>query len=312
MQKKQTQKKKKVFRFGIQRKIVSAMTSESWRSVPHVSFVYEPDVTDFYQAFKRFNDETPYNITFNTVLLKAIAEGIKANPAMNAHIRYEKQLVRGKLTYFDNIDISVPWTLPDGKMMTITMKDVGNRTLKNMAEYTDDINRRLKKTNLTEALYSVSLHDTLDRLTSRHFFSALIRLYGSKSNPRHKVEPLKGEAKRRYDAIPDTEKIVYEDLKQGTITVSNIGAASKGVRGYLDMLMIIPPQICAIGVSAMQKRPVVVEEENGDKHVEIRTLMPMCICFDHRALDFSELKPFLYRMEEIFKEPSIIMNDSEK
>ena len=295
-------------RFGIQRKIVAAMTTESWRHVPHVSYVYEPDVTAFYEAYKKFDEEnTDFKLTFNTVMIKAIAEGIKKCPPMNAHIHYELKLVRGKLTFFDEIDISVPWTLPDGNMMTITMKDVGNKSLAELAAYSEDINRRLKNTNLTEALYSVSIHDTIKRLTDGHIISALQRLYGSKTNPRHKVVPLRGKAKKAYDSIPDTEKITYDDLRQGTITVSNIGAASRGVNGYLDMLMIIPPQICAIGISAMQKRPIVVKDEDGAERVEVRTVMPMCICFDHRALDFGEVQPFITRMEEIFKDPSILL-----
>ena len=296
-----------VLRFGIQRKIVATMTTESWRHVPHVSFVYEPDVTKFVEEYKKFDEETPYRLTFNTAMLKAIAEGIKANPAMNAHIHYELKLVRGKLKYFDNVDISVPWTLPDGNMMTICMKDVGNKSLEEMAAYTDDINRRLKNTNLTEALYSVSIHDTMKRLTSGHVLSALQRLYGSKTNPRHRVSPLKGRAKKEYDSIPDSDKITYDDLKQGTVTVSNIGAASKGINGYLDMLMIIPPQICAIGLSALQKKPVVIKDENGEEHVEVRTILPICICFDHRALDFGEIQPFIARMEEIFEKPDIVL-----
>ena len=33
--------------FDIQRKIVSNMTSESWETIPHASFIYDADVTDF-------------------------------------------------------------------------------------------------------------------------------------------------------------------------------------------------------------------------------------------------------------------------
>lgn len=304
-----TENENNVLRFGIQRKIVATMTTESWRHVPHVSFVYEPDVTDFVEAYKKFDEETDYKLTFNTAMLKAISEGIKANPSMNAHIHYELKLVRGKLTFFDNIDISVPWTLPDGNMMTICMKDVGNKSLQELAAYTDDINYRLKKTNLNEALYSISIHDTMERLAGGHFLSALQRLYGSKTNPKHKVIPLRGKAKKEYYSIPDSEKITYDDLRQGTITVSNIGAASRGINGYLDMLMIIPPQICAIGLSALQKKPIVTKDENGEEKVEVRTIMPICICFDHRALDFGEVQPFIARMEEIFKKPEIVLKN---
>ena len=41
--------------FGIQRKIVAAMTTDSWQNIPHVSYMYEPDVTAFYKEFKKIN-----------------------------------------------------------------------------------------------------------------------------------------------------------------------------------------------------------------------------------------------------------------
>ena len=300
-------RERNVLRFNIQRKIVANMTTASWRHIPHVSYIYDADVTDFVEAYKKFDEETPYHITFNTVMLKALAEGIKAAPRINAHMHFEPKLVRGKLTFYDNIDISVPWTLPDGNMMTITMKDMGNKTLKEMTEYTEDINRRLKNTNLTEALYSVSIHDTMELLKSGHVISAVQRLYGSKTNPRHRVTPLKGYAKELYESIPENDRITRDDLKQGTITISNVGAAAKGINGALDMLMIIPPQICAIGISSMQRRPTVITDEDGNEKVEVRTILPMCICFDHRALDFGEVSPFIRKMEDIFKDPWIVM-----
>ena len=122
---------KSVTRFGIQRKIVANMTTESWQNIPHVSYQYEPDVTKFVEEFKKFTAEhqgdSGARITFNAVLLKAIAEAIEVDPVINAHMHFEKGLVRGKVTVFDNIDISVPWLLPSGEMMTITMKDMGNK-----------------------------------------------------------------------------------------------------------------------------------------------------------------------------------------
>lgn len=304
---------KSITRFGIQRKIVANMTTESWQNIPHVSYIYEPDVTDFVAKFKEFtanhSGSNGEKITFNAVLLKAFAEAIKADPAINAYMHYEKGLVRGKVTVFDNIDISVPWTLPSGEMMTITMKDMGNKSLKEIAEYQADINRRLEKTNLTEALYSVSFNDTVDKLKKGHIMQALKRLYGANTNKKHKIQLLKGAEKKAYDAIPETEKITHKDLKQGTITISNIGADTKGLSGEVAMLMIIPPQICAIGVGTLQRRPVVRTDENGNEKVEIRTILPINVCFDHRALDFGEVRPFLTKLEECFTKPEIILNE---
>ena len=111
---------KSVTRFGIQRKIVANMTTESWQNIPHVSYQYVPDVTKFVEEYKKFTAEhqgdSGAKITFNSVLLKAIAEAIEADPVINAYMHFEKGLVRGKVTVFDNIDISVPWILPSGEM----------------------------------------------------------------------------------------------------------------------------------------------------------------------------------------------------
>ena len=303
---------KSITRFGIQRKIVANMTTESWQNIPHVSFLYEPDVTDFMAAFKEFtaNHKSQNKITLNSVLLKAIAEAIEVDPVINAHMHYEKGLVRGKVTVFDNIDISVPWILPDGNMMTITMKDMGNKTLEEIAAYKADINRRLEKTNLVEALYSVSFHDTIDKLKKGHIIKAIKRLYGANSNKRHRIIRLKGAEKKAYKAIPDTEKITRADLKQGTITVSNVGADSRGLNGEVAMLMVIPPQICVIGIGALQRKPLVMKDENGEERIEIRTVLPINICFDHRALDFGEVRPFLTKLEEFFQNPGLILNDN--
>ncbi len=304
---------KSVTRFGIQRKIVANMTTESWQNIPHVSYQYEPDVTKFMEAFKEFQakhnaDDGP-KITFNAVLLKAIAEAIENDPCINAHFHFEKGLVRGKVTEFDNIDMSVPWILPDGKMMTITMKDMGNKTLKEIAEYQADINRRLEKTVLVEALYSVSFHDTLDKLKKGHVIKAIKRIYGANAG-KHKIHRLKGAEKKAYDAIPDTEKITRADLKQGTITVSNVGADTRGLSGEIAMLMIIPPQVCVVGIGTLQRKPVVITNENGEEEVVIRTILPMNIVFDHRCLDFGEVRPFLTKMEEFFQNPELILNDN--
>ena len=50
-------------------------------------------------------------------------------------------------------------------------------------------------------------------------------------------------------------------------------------------------------------------ESPGNEKVEIRTILPMNIVFDHRVLDFGEVRPFLTKMEEFFQNPELILND---
>ena len=45
------------------------------------------------------------------------------------------------------------------------------------------------------------------------------------------------------------------------------------------------------------------------EQIEIRNILPLTICFDHRALDFSEVSPFIWKLEEIFNNPEIILGE---
>ena len=117
--------------FGIARKIVANMTTESWETIPHSSFIYEPEVTEFLAVLKKLNEsgKFPTKITVNTIMLKAFAEAFKAAPQLNAHIEFNRKLVRGKVTQWDEVHAGMTWLLPNGEMMTINLHDIGNKSL---------------------------------------------------------------------------------------------------------------------------------------------------------------------------------------
>ena len=293
--------------FGIQRKIVANMTAESWETIPHVTYNYEPDVTEFMIEYKRLNENcAPENkVTLNTLMLKIIVEGLKADPAMNAHINFDRKLVRGELHTFEDINISMPMVLPNGEMMTINLHNFESKTLDQMVDYIADVNRRVKNTDLNEVMFDVSLDNTLTALKQGKIKQTIYRLIGSKTG-KHKVKTLSGKAKRAYEAIPETDRLTKHDIEPGTITVSNIGSTYRQQRGETCLLEIVPPQVCAIALGAVQDKPVVIVNEAGEKEIAIREVMPLCIAFDHRALDFGEIVPFIKRLDEIFEEPEII------
>lgn len=300
-------KKTKEEHFGIQRKIVANMTSESWESIPHVTYNYEPDVTEFMYEYKRLNENcSPEDkVTLNTLMLKIIVEGLKADPAMNAHIEFDRKLVRGRIKTYEDINISMPMVLPNGEMMTINLHNFENKTLDEMVAYIADVNRRVKNTDLNEVMMDVSMDNTVNGLKEGKFKQTFYRIIGSKTG-KHKVKTLTGKAKRDYYKIPETDRLTKRDIEQGTITVSNIGSTYRQQRGETCLLEIIPPQVCAIAVGAVQDKPVVIVNENGEKEIAIRQIMPLCIAFDHRALDFGEIVPFIKRLDEIFEAPEII------
>ena len=242
--------------YGIQRKIVSYMTTHSWQNVPHVTYVYEPDVTDFFEEFKRLNDSGLHSrkITFNTLMLKVFTEGIKADPAVNAHIDYNHKYVKGEIKTIEDINISMPWILPNGEMMTINLRNFESKSLDQMAEYIENISKKIENTDLNEAMYEVSFANTIDMLKKGHVVQTLRKLAGAKLG-RHKIKTLSGEEKKEYKNIPEDERITKYDLEPGTITISNIGSVYKEQRGMIGILEIIPPQVFAIGVGGVQDKP---------------------------------------------------------
>ncbi|MDO4495710.1 MAG: 2-oxo acid dehydrogenase subunit E2 [Clostridiaceae bacterium] len=298
----------KTTHFGIQRKIVANMTTESWHDVPHVTYIYEPDVTRFLEILKEMNSEPGRaKITINTVLLKVITEGVKAAPQVNAHIEFNKRFVSGTIKEMKDINISVPWILPSGEMMTINLRDMGNRSLDDITELMAQTAKKMEKTNLDEAMYSVSIDNTMKALKKGKVIKVLGRLTGA-SIGKSKVKGLSGSERKKYYSLPEDERLTKEDIEQGTITVSNIGSTYRNQRGAIALLEIIPPQIFAIGIGATQKKPVVVQDDNGVDRIDIRQVLPMCIAFDHRALDFGEIVPFLERLDDIFDNPEQIKN----
>lgn len=302
--------------FKIARKIVSNMTTESWNDIPHATMSYEADVTELLTECKKLNSISKEKITVNTLMLKIICEGLKAAPKMNCTLDFNKKLVRGTLNYHDNIDISMPMILHTGEMMTVNMHDMGNKNLDEMTRAINDTARRANNSDMNEVMFEVSLDNTLTGLKHGKILQALRRLYGSKMPGRHQVKTLKGKAKKEYYSISEKDRLTKHDIEQGTTTISNLGSIYRAQRGECFLLEIIPPQVSAFAVNAIQKKPIVTEDEFGSDKIEIRKILPITIAIDHRALDYGDCVPFFEKLDEIFSNPHMIFewveNKSEK
>lgn len=294
--------------FGIARKIVSNMTSESWETIPHATMSYDADVTEFMKECKKLNEgctDKSKKITINTVMMKVICEGLKASPKMNCTLDFNRKLVRGCLNYHDNVDISMPMILPDGSMMTVNLHDMGDKSLAEMTETVNDTIRRAKNSDMNEVMFEVSLDNTLNGLKKGKIMQAIRRLYGSKTG-KHRVKTLTGKAKKEYYSIPETERLTKHDIEQGTTTISNIGSVRREPNVMCYLLEIIPPQVTAFAINSVKRVPMVVVDENGEEKVEIRSILPITIAIDHRALDYGDCLGFFNKLDEIFANPAVI------
>ncbi len=292
----------KTTHFDLQRKIVANMTSESWETIPHAGVIYEPDVTDFMARFKELKSQGKLEgISINTLMLRVIVEGLKACPALNGHIEFNRLFLKGKIEYYKDINISMPMIMPDESMMTINLHNFESRSMANMQEYIDDVRRKLQNTNITEAMFSVSMDNTIGALKKLKIGTVFGRLAGAKLG-KYRVKTLSGKAKREYKKIPESDRIVKTDIEQGTITISNLGSVYRGGATCKATLMeVIPPQIGAIGIGPVYEAPGVVDGE-----IKVRSYAPFLLQFDHRALDFGDVAPFMKKLDEVFANPDVI------
>lgn len=300
-------KNSRIKKFDLQRRIVSHMTSSSWQNIPHVTYVYEPDITEFYNEFTELAKERKnvgYRITFNTIMIKAIVEGLLVSPDLNSYIEYNHKTTKGSLHILDEINVSIPWLLSDGKMITPTIPNAGKMSLNDISGYVLNLTKRIAKTNINEMLYSVVYTDRVNKL--KKFNIEIMRRIVASQISRYGIKGLEGKEKEDYYKVPENERLTEKDIMTGTVTVSNIGSLYKEQRGFFALLEIIPPQVFAIGLGSVQERPGVYVQENGNKEIGIRKILPMCLAFDHRAVDFSSIIPFLKRLDEIFAKPDVI------
>lgn len=93
-----------------------------------------------------------------------------------------------------------------------------------------------------------------------------------------------------------TKKLSPEDVQGGTFTITNPGVFG----GLFGLPIISQPQVAILGVGGIQKRPVVMETEEGD-FIAIRSMCYFSLGFDHRLIDGAVADQFMARVKEIIE-----------
>ncbi len=93
-------------------------------------------------------------------------------------------------------------------------------------------------------------------------------------------------------------KISVADLQGGTFTITNGGVFGS----LLSTPILNPPQSGILGMHAIQKRPVVVDDQ-----IVIRPMMYLAFSYDHRLIDGREAVSFLVRVKECIESPERLL-----
>jgi 2-oxoglutarate dehydrogenase E2 component (dihydrolipoamide succinyltransferase) len=89
-------------------------------------------------------------------------------------------------------------------------------------------------------------------------------------------------------------KIGVTDLQGGTFTITNGGIFGS----MLSTPILNPPQTAILGMHAIQKRAMVVNDA-----IVIRPMMYLALSYDHRLIDGREAVQFLVRIKECLENP---------
>ena len=92
--------------------------------------------------------------------------------------------------------------------------------------------------------------------------------------------------------------IAVDDLQGGTFTITNGGTFGS----LLSTPILNPPQSAILGMHAIKKRPVVVDDQ-----IVIRPMMYLALSYDHRLIDGREAVSFLVRIKECIENPERMM-----
>jgi len=205
------------------RRAIANNMLKSKQTIPHAWTVAEVDMTNVVRFRQKvrdsFKQREGIDLTFVPIIVKAVVEGLKAVPVLNAS--WSDQ---GVVLHKD-INVGVAVSVDDGLIVPV-IHQADRMSIAGLAKATDDLAKRARAGKL---------------------------------------------------GIPD--------VQGATFTVNNPGTFGT----ILSYSIIAPPQAGILAMDAIVKRPVVVE---GDA-IAVRSMMNLCLSFDHRVLDGVSAARFL-------------------
>ena len=90
-------------------------------------------------------------------------------------------------------------------------------------------------------------------------------------------------------SLTKENKLTMEDVKEGTITLSNGGVFGP----IMNTPIINPPQVAIVWVGSINKKPAVYKNK-----IQIRDLMYLCLSYDHRVIDGKDAGTFILNLKK--------------
>lgn len=98
-------------------------------------------------------------------------------------------------------------------------------------------------------------------------------------------------------------KLSPEEYTGGTFTISNLGMF--GIENFTAI--INPPESAILAVSATEKKPVVMTNDNGEDEIIIKPMMNITLSVDHRVIDGLLAAQFVGEVKKYLESPVTLL-----
>ncbi len=109
------------------------------------------------------------------------------------------------------------------------------------------------------------------------------------------------ELAKEIDALASAardRKIQMKDLQNTTFSITNYGAFGS----KLGTPVIKHPEVAILGMGAITKKPVVIDDE-----IVIRDMFPVSLTIDHRVIDGGDAGRFMVKFRELLSDPIALL-----
>ncbi len=295
-------KEDRIERFNLKGRISGYILTKAQQNSPTCGYNYEADITKLWEVFSELKQTCGYNLTFNTLMMRILVEGLKAAPRLNSHIDFNATSSCGTLIQKKHIDVAMPVLLENGETFPIKVRNSEDKTLKELSEQIDKLFETLKTTDIDRVMFDVIIQRTVGLMLSGAVIPTIAQTVTGYVG-KHKVAKLKG----RFERAPrDGSSLLMEDLNEGSVCMTNWGVLYGGLSGNVTYTPLLYPQVFLMAIGVVRDRDYAFKNEEGVVDIGTKKYLPITLMFDHRIGAFNDVMPFIKRLDEIFENPEII------
>ena len=293
----------------IRDRLTSNVLVNSLREIPGTACNFDADVTRLWEEFCRLKNECGYKLTFNSLMLKILVEGLKCAPRLNAHFEYNHRSSSGRLIIKKHIDVAVAVCLPSGETFQVKVRGLEDKSLEETAFAAEEVKRKLLNTNLKRVMFKVGGQRMLGLASKGKIISTFSQFYSAYFG-KGRIAKLSKLFKKKYRTVSTSsapyDGLYADDFTEGTVCFTNWGTLYDKLDVNITYIPPLYPQVFLFACSRVKDEDFVFRDEDGNVQIGTKKILPVALIFDHKIGGANDLIPFIKKLEEIFENPEII------